>query len=248
MLVDRLLFPGAYLPSGPCSVGDGEALHRATTELDETLTVVARAPAPPLPWLAFFGGNAMTLADTADIRAELAARGIGFLGVDYPGYGESTGRPSEYGCYRAADAALDLLRDEHRVESDAVVAAGWSLGAAVAANLASRRRVRGLVLLSPLLSARSVAFDRLRLGGSRLGRGGPFDVRGLALRIRCPALIVTGAADTLTRPWHARALADAVGGDVTLAVLPGREHNDLLDAGSDLWDPVRDFVTKLAAP
>ena len=41
--------------------------------------------------------------------------GLAVLIFDYPGYGRSGGRPSEAGCYAAADAAHDWLTAPGRV-------------------------------------------------------------------------------------------------------------------------------------
>src|SRR5262249_30562197 len=65
---------------------------------------------------------------------------------DYPGFGRSTGRPSENGCYEAGEAAYRWLIQEQKVPRGEVVLVGESLGSAIATELAVRQDARLLVL------------------------------------------------------------------------------------------------------
>ena len=51
--------------------------------------------------------------------------------VDYRGYGQSTGKPSEQGTYRDAQAAWDYLTNVRRVAPGRIVVFGRSLGGVV---------------------------------------------------------------------------------------------------------------------
>jgi pimeloyl-ACP methyl ester carboxylesterase len=81
--------------------------------------------------------------------------------VDYPGFGLSTGKPSKTGCRRAADAALAFFHNEYAIGSSNVTVIGWSLGSALAVDLAVRWRLDGLVLLSPMTSIVGELLDEL---------------------------------------------------------------------------------------
>jgi pimeloyl-ACP methyl ester carboxylesterase len=108
----------------------------------------------------------------------LAGQNAGSVCVDYPGFGLSTGEPSEQGCRRAADAALAFLRDEYAIASSDVTVIGWSLGSGVAVDLAVRRRLDGLVLLSPMTSIVGVLLDKLRIRSAGASSVGPFNSAG----------------------------------------------------------------------
>ena len=54
---------------------------------------------------------------------------------DYPGYGKSRGRPSEAGCYAAAEAGRAWLSGEAGLAPEQLVVMGKSLGGAVATHL-----------------------------------------------------------------------------------------------------------------
>ena len=101
----------------------------------------------------------------------MAGQNAGSVCVDYPGFGLSTGEPGEKGCRRAADAALAFLHNEYAIGSSNVTVIGWSLGSAVAVGLAVRRRLDGLVLLSPMTSIVGVLLDKLGISQDRDGAG-----------------------------------------------------------------------------
>jgi pimeloyl-ACP methyl ester carboxylesterase len=92
--------------------------------------------------LLFFYGNGMCMADCLSVFNQFRNLGFNVITADYEGYGMSGGTASEPGCYAAADAAYDYLLTRKDVDPNRLVATGWSLGAAVAIDLASRLAFR----------------------------------------------------------------------------------------------------------
>jgi uncharacterized protein len=76
---------------------------------------------------------------------------------DYPGYGRSDGRPSERGCYAAADAAYAWLTDTLHIPPEQILLYGGSLGGGVAVDLACRKPHRALVLVKTFTSMADTA-------------------------------------------------------------------------------------------
>ena len=75
------------------------------------------------------------------------------LAIDYRGFGDSTGEPSEEGLTIDAVAAFEWLVEHGAKESDVLIA-GTSLGTGVAVQAAAAlegagRKPRGVVLLAP---------------------------------------------------------------------------------------------------
>jgi uncharacterized protein len=244
-LLSRVIYPGA---SRSVDVGQvertlqpGEELVWQETTRDERIGLIIRPPAGKQPWVIFFYGNGMTIAGTWRVRRWLGSRGYGVACVEYPGYGISSGAPSEGGCYRSADVAMTYLQQRASVTADQVTLVGWSLGSAVAMDLASRRDIGAQVLLSPLTSMLACAIDLTRVGKTSFAVG-PFDALSRARSIHCPTLLVSGSKDALTRPWMAIELTRALGGHARLISLPGVGHNDMLGSGPKLWDAVTDFL------
>src|SRR5207249_2993433 len=103
--------------------------------------------------LLYCHGNAGNVSDCGQILLGFArACRSAALVFDYPGYGKSAGRPTEAGCYAAADAAYDWLVNEKKFPPGRVLLLGESLGGGVAVELARRREHRALVLLDTFTS------------------------------------------------------------------------------------------------
>jgi uncharacterized protein len=223
----------------------GEELVWQETTRGERIGLIIRPPAGQQPWIVFFYGIGMTVAGTWPVRRWLGSTGYGVACVEYAGFGVSSGSPSEYGCYRSADAAITYLQRQASVTLGQVTVIGWSLGSAVAIDLAGRRDVRAQVLLSPMTSLLGCAIDLARIGKTTFAIG-PFDALSRARSIDCPTLIISGSKDALTRPWMANELSKAMGTHARLVSLPNVGHNDMLNAGERLWNVVKDFLNSPA--
>jgi uncharacterized protein len=223
----------------------GEELVWQETTRGERIGLIIRPPADNQRWIVFFYGIGMTVAGTWPVRRWLGNAGYGVVCVEYAGFGVSSGSPSEYGCYRSADAAITYLQRQASISFDQVTLIGWSLGSAVAIDLAHRREVRAQVLLSPMTSLLASAIDLARIGKTSFAIG-PFDALSRARSVDCPTLIISGSEDALTRPWMANELAKTMGGQARLVSLPGVGHNDMLRSGERLWNVVKDFLNSAA--
>jgi uncharacterized protein len=223
----------------------GEELVWQETARGERIGLIIRQPADGQRWIVFFYGIGMTVAGTRPVRRWLGSAGYGVACVEYAGFGVSSGSPSECGCYRSADAAITYLERQVSITLDQVALIGWSLGSAVAVDLASRRDVRAQVLLSPMTSLLACATDLARVGKTSFAIG-PFDALSRARTVDCPTLIISGSEDALTRPWMANKLTRAMGGHARLVSLPGVGHNDMLHSGERLWNVVQDFLNSAA--
>ncbi|KAJ4470744.1 Alpha/Beta hydrolase protein [Lentinula lateritia] len=78
------------------------------------------------------------------------------LGVEYRGYGDSTGTPSENGFAIDAVTALEFVRGDTRLRNTPVILYGQSIGGAVSIDLASRfpGEIAGIILENTFLSLR----------------------------------------------------------------------------------------------
>jgi uncharacterized protein len=224
----------------------GEQLVWQETTLGERIGLVVRPPVGRQRWIVFFYGIGMTAVGTWPVRRWLGSSGFGVACIEYAGFGVSSGTPSEHGCYRSADAALAYLQRRSAVPPTEIIVMGWSLGSAVAVDLASRLDVRAQVLLSPMTSLLACAADLARLG-KLAWPAGPFDALSRARHIRCPTLVISGSEDALTRPWMATELTKAMGSHARLVDLRGVGHNDMLASGERLWSPVTDFLNSCRA-
>jgi fermentation-respiration switch protein FrsA (DUF1100 family) len=111
----------------------------------------------PRATLLFFHGNAGNLSHRVESIRLFHDLGLSVFIIDYRGYGQSEGSPTETGTYRDATAAWDYLVDERRIAPQEIVIFGRSLGGAIAAELASHTRPAALILESAFTSVPNMA-------------------------------------------------------------------------------------------
>jgi hypothetical protein len=110
--------------------------------------------------LLFFHGNAGNISYRLDKAIVLRSLGFNVFMIDYRGFGLSQGSPSEKGLYLDAEAAYEYLIHQKKIEADNIIAYGSSLGSAVAVDLASKKRIKALILEGILSTAKDVAARR----------------------------------------------------------------------------------------
>jgi uncharacterized protein len=161
---------------------------------------------------------------------------------DYPGYGKSGGKPSEKGCYAAADAAYDWLVNEKKIPAERLLIYGQSLGGAIAIDVASRRPHRALIVVSSLTSFPDMAQKTFPwLPGRYLVRT-RLDSINKITRCTGPVFIAHGTADELI-PFSQgeRLFVAATTSKKRFDQMEGYGHNDI-DSG--MYAPLMDFLAE----
>jgi uncharacterized protein len=100
------------------------------------------------PWLLYLHGNRATIASRVNVvrYEQFRALGLNVFAPEYRGFGGLEGTPSERGVTADARAGYDYLRETLGVPPDRIVIFGWSLGSAVAVNLASEVDAAAVIL------------------------------------------------------------------------------------------------------
>jgi uncharacterized protein len=191
-----------------------------------------RADASSRPTLVFFYGNGMCLADFMGEVRKFRKLGANVIAPDYCGYGMSAGKPGEASFYATADACWQHLMSRDDVDKSRIVAAGWSIGAAVAIDLASRERVAGLATFSAFTSMTDMGRALLPWLPTSLLLRHRFESERKLRDIEIPTLIVHGRGDQIIPFAMSQRLAKAARGKVTTLWLE-TDHNDLFDLGGD---------------
>ena len=199
----------------------------------------------------YFYGNGMCLETSYYEFGQFRQLGCSVLIPEYPGYGISSGWASESGCYEAADAAYHYLTETLHAHPAQIVVAGWSLGAAVAIDLAAREQVAGLIVLSAFTNLPEQAHAMLPWVPQsvvRLFIKECFDNLSKIRQVTCPIFIGHGTQDELVPFAMAERLAQAARqrGPVTFLPIRGCGHNELFEVGGyTLWTAIWDFTTNL---
>jgi pimeloyl-ACP methyl ester carboxylesterase len=163
---------------------------------------------------------------------------------DYPGYGRSTGTPSEAGCYAAADAAYDWLVEAQKIPAERIVLYGGSLGGAVATDLAARRPHRALVLVSTFTSFPDMAQQRYPWLPGRWLVHNRFDNLGKIASCRGPVFITHSKTDGLIPFAQAERLFAAAG--ELKQFVPMADHPHIDSPAPEVFPVLRRFLDEHA--
>jgi hypothetical protein len=107
--------------------------------------------------LLFCHGNAGNIAHRLEKISIFHNLGLNIFIFDYRGYGESKGRPSEKGLYLDLNCVYDYLVNQRKIPSKKIILYGESLGSAVVIDLASYKKIGGIILEGSFSSGKDLA-------------------------------------------------------------------------------------------
>ncbi|QDU40778.1 Alpha/beta hydrolase family protein [Maioricimonas rarisocia] len=191
---------------------------------------------------------------------QLTSLGCDVLIVDYRGYAENAGSPSERWMARDARRIWKYATDHLAVPAHRIVIYGESLGGGVATSLAADlcrqgTMPAGLILRSTFTSLVDVAAERFPWLPVRMCMVDRFDSRRRISRIDCPLLIIHGTRDRLIPITHGRELFRAApprsfnGVPRRFVELPGAGHDNVMYAAPDRMREAHEtFLDSLPLP
>jgi uncharacterized protein len=215
------------------------------TSTDGTKLHAWWCPTPNAHWVVLFcHGNAGNVSRWYHSAQEWQTHvGASVLVFDYPGYGQSEGKPTEAGCYAAGEAAYRWLIDENKVSPERLVLHGVSLGGGVAVELAQRHPHGALVLLSAFTNVPDMAQMMFPFLPARWLVKTRFDNLAKLPRQSRPVFIAHGDADELVPHEHGVRLHEACGAlHKEFFTTPGGSHNT--SATPEYFAGVKRFLQK----
>lgn len=162
-------------------------------------------------WVLFLHGNAATIASRMNVShyRGLHALGVNVLAPEYRGYNGLAGTPSEASVGADARAGYDYLRTEKHIPASRLVIFGWSLGAAVAVDLASQVDARTVILEGAPASIVDIGQQRYPYFPIKLIIRNPFHAIQKVARIRAPLLFLHSPEDVIVPFTEGRRLFEA---------------------------------------
>jgi hypothetical protein len=190
-------------------------------------------------------GNAGNLSHRAEgLRRWQTLLGQAVLIFDYPGYGKSSGQPTEQGCYAAGELMYRFLTDNQHVPADHIILYGGSLGGAVAVELAGKFEHRALVLVSAFTSIpdmAKVAFPYLPFLSLFIGT--KFDNAAKMRACKSPIFIAHGTADKVVPFVQGEQLCRAACRPYRFFPMENYDHNHT--PGPEFYAALREFLEKI---
>jgi fermentation-respiration switch protein FrsA (DUF1100 family) len=198
-------------------------------------------------WIYFLPANAGNGSTYQRWWRIIQQTGANLLTIDYRGYGESDGRPSEAGLYRDATAGYRFLVEEQRVAPADIVLYGFSLGSAVAIDLAARVPVGGLIVEGAATSIPAVGQENYPfLPVSFIARNRFASIDKIAA-VSCPTLFFHARGDRRVPFRHAERLYARANAPKNLVPLDG-DHGTAAGLNEALIvSRVRAFLTPATA-
>ena len=243
-----IYFPERRLAATPADVGlEFEELHFQAA--DGTRLHGWLVPGRGEIALLWFHGNAGNIGDRVELPWELHRElGLAVLILDYRGYGESEGTPSESGLYLDADAALGELMQRLGLAAERIALFGQSLGTAVAVELAYRHAPAGVILEAPFTSVRDMARRHYPWLPVRSLLRTRFDSLSKIADVSAPLLIIHGEDDETVPVEMGARLFSAAREPKRLLTIPRAGHTDAhLIGHSEYFAAIREFVAELEA-
>jgi fermentation-respiration switch protein FrsA (DUF1100 family) len=211
-----------------------------TTDDGERLRAWLLTHPSPRAEVLYFHGNGGNLSVWAPILVGIHRRGYTVRAIDYRGYGESSGSPTERGLYRDVNAAVSWAPARAGAP---IVFWGRSLGVPMAAYAATIRRPDALILESGFPNARTLLRAYPLLAFLSLFSTYRFATTEHLRRIQAPVLVVHGDADRIVPYANGRALFEAIIGPKEFFTIEGGDHNDLQPRDAErYWKTIHRFI------
>ncbi|WP_017940684.1 MULTISPECIES: alpha/beta hydrolase [unclassified Thioalkalivibrio] len=240
---DRLIYmPSGNVTSTPERIGLAyEDIELVTEDGVRLHGWFVPGPDGDTPVLLFLHGNAGNIGHRLHSLQQFHELGLAVLIIDYRGYGRSAGRPDEAGTYADARAAWQYLTEDRAIPPEAIVVFGRSLGAAVAAELATGVEPAAVILESAFTSAADLGARHYPWLPVRTLLRHEYDTLGRIEAITAPILLAHSRDDEIVPFEHTERLY-AAAGDARLLEMEGGHNDAFLATGQAYRDGLQAFL------
>ena len=226
IFADRILFPA---PKNPGYVQDEEVFFLETEKGSKIACKHWNADNPKGLTLLYSHGNGEDIGRIEEFLKTWISEGWSVITYDYPGYGHSPGKPSEFGCYQAIDAVFENLTEQKGINPHKIVLWGRSLGTGPSCYLAEKKKVGGIILETPFMTAFRTVTETPFLPWDR------FRNLERAPSIHCPSLVIHGKNDEVVPFRHGKRVYNALPEPKRFIEFETAGHNDLPETGGEKY-------------
>jgi pimeloyl-ACP methyl ester carboxylesterase len=238
-----LYFPPVFKPEQVDEMGKFERMERWLGPQGTQLGWKRLAPTqPPQGRVLLMHGNAgcaFQCGRYANVLQQAAP--LDLFVVEYPGYADRAGKPSERAIYEAAAEAFEQLPT-----NGPTCLLGESLGTGVAAYLAGRfpDKVAGIIMLAPFNRLAAVAQAHYPFLPVRLLLVERFPAEDHLRNYHGPVAMLVGGQDRVIPQKFGRRLYDGYSGPKRLWEFPRADHGAVMDQPVEIWKELIAFLEK----
>ena len=175
----------------------------------------------------YFHGNMRNIERYAPHATQFTRNNYEVWMMDYPGYGKSTGERSEQGLY---DDALEFYKMARaRFPKDSIIIYGKSMGTGIAAQLASIRDCKRLILETPYYDFPSVIQHYFPIYPVSLMLHYQLPTHEYIEMVKAPITIFHGTDDGVITSSNAKRLIPLLGKKDEFISIKKGSHNDLYE-------------------
>jgi len=177
------------------------------------------------------GGNISHRLDSINLFNQL---GFNCFIFDYRGYGLSEGKPTEQGTYTDASGAYQWLLKEKNIQPRNIILFGRSLGASIAAQLASKVHPASLVIESGFTSVVNMGRKLYPYFPIRWFARFEYSTIDYLKKVDCPVMVIHSPQDDIVPYEFGLKLFEAAGEPKTFVEISGT-HNDGFITSGDIY-------------
>jgi fermentation-respiration switch protein FrsA (DUF1100 family) len=180
----------------------------------------------------FCHGNAGNISHRLDTLKMFHELGLNCLIVDYRGYGQSSGKPTEKGTLIDVLVGFQWLIEEKGIRPEQIILFGRSLGGSIAATIAKDVHPGGLVLESAFTSFDDVGAHYYPWLPVRLFSRFDYNTLEAVRQVTCPVLVIHSPDDEIIPYKFGQQIYDAAPEPKQFAELKGTHNEGIYNNGS----------------
>lgn len=180
----------------------------------------------PMSAVIYFGGRSEEVSWVVRDAGRMFPHSA-VLALNYRGYGESHGVPSELQMISDGEYLFDWLAERSYIDETRIALVGRSLGSGVAVQVAARRAAAAVVLLTPYDSILAIARRRFRTVPVGWMLRDRFESVKHAALLTAPVFVLRAASDTVVPASHTDLLVQSLQTVVSDVTIPDSNHSTL---------------------
>ena len=192
----------------------------------------------------FFHGNAGNISGRLESVQQFHQLGLNVLIVDYRGYGQSTGSPSEEGIYRDAAACWRYLTGTQGVAPQKIIVFGRSMGGGAATWLAAKEKPGAVILESVFTNVPDIGAHHYPFLPVRALATNQFDNKSRVDEIEAPTLFIHSRGDRIVPFTLGRQVYEAAAEPKQFLEIEGGHNDGFLVSKEEYLRAIDDFLAK----